>query len=164
MVEVSLYIFGIVYPLGPSLCKKNCPAKSERKDIGAGYDTLGDNLSSFGSVGNQPLPIDINRLDEGDGISSMLKSNCAKWYVSCRLKCSASRISRIEHTSAATSDAPEGHPYMRRESTCRYVPIQDCKCFFCDEVGTETAPLHETMTRLITQRVKQCLPRTIHIM
>ena len=55
-----------------------CPAKSKCKDIGAGYDTLGDNLSSFRSVGNQPLPIDINRLDEGDGISSTLKSNCAK--------------------------------------------------------------------------------------
>ena len=45
---------------------------------------------------------------------------------------------------------------MKRESTCRYIPIQDCKCFFCDEVGTETVPLHEAMTRIITQRVKQC--------
>ena len=59
-----------------------CPAKSKRKDIGAGYDTLGDYLSSYRSVGNQPLPIDINKLDEGDGISNTLK-------------CSASRISRI---------------------------------------------------------------------
>ena len=43
-----------------------CPAKSNRTDIGAGYDTWADNLSSFRSVGNEPLPIDINMLDEGD--------------------------------------------------------------------------------------------------
>ena len=31
--------------------------KSKRSDIGAGYDTLGDNLSSVRSVGNEPYPL-----------------------------------------------------------------------------------------------------------
>ena len=44
-------------------------------DIGAGYDMLDDNLSSFRSVRNEPLPIDINRLHEGDGISNILTCN-----------------------------------------------------------------------------------------
>ena len=41
-----------------TLCQKKsdktliCPAKLERTDIGAGYDTLGDNLRSFRIVGN----------------------------------------------------------------------------------------------------------------
>ena len=90
-----------------------CPAKSKRTDIRAGYATLGHNLNSFRSVGNQPLPIDINMLDEGDDISNTIKCNHAKWHTSCRLKCSASRFARIELTTAVTSDASGVHPYMR---------------------------------------------------
>ena len=76
-----------------------CPAKSKRTDIGAVYDTLVDNLSSFRSVGNEPLPIDINRLDAGDVISNTLTRNHAKWHASCHLKCCVSRVARIEQTS-----------------------------------------------------------------
>ena len=76
-----------------------CPAKSNRTDIGAGYYTFGDKLSSFRSVGNKPLPIDLNRLDEGDGISNTLTRNHAKWHASCRLKCCVSRVARIVQPS-----------------------------------------------------------------
>ena len=46
-----------------------CPAKLKRTDIGAGYDSaLGDHLRSFRSFGKEPLPIDTNRQNKGDGI------------------------------------------------------------------------------------------------
>ena len=76
-----------------------CPAKSNRTDIAAGYDMWADIWSSFRSDGNEPLPIDINMLDEGDGISNTLTRNHAKWHASCRLKCCVSRIARIVQTS-----------------------------------------------------------------
>ena len=126
-----------------------CPAKSKRKDIGAGYDTLGDNLSSFCSVGNQPLPIDINRLDEGDGISSTLKSNCAKMACIMPLGSVLPAVFPGLNTLQLQTVMLLKDILMRRESTCRDVPLQDCKCFFCDKVGIETAPLHELMTRII---------------
>ena len=116
-----------------------------RTDIRAGYDTLVDNLSSFRSVGNEPLPIDINRLDEGDGISNTLTRNHAKWHASCCLKCCANHVARIVQPSPATSETPGGHPYMRRQATRREILLEECKCFFCDEVGTEDAPLHDAM-------------------
>ena len=135
-----------------------CPAKSKRTDIGAGYDALGDNLSSFRSVGNEPLPIAINRLDEGDGISNTLTRNHAKWHASCCLKYCASRVTRIVQPSPGTGETPGGHPYniMRRQATRRDILIEECKCFFCDEVGTEAAPLYDAMTPKITQRVRIC--------
>ena len=34
--------------------------------------------------------------------------------------------------------------------------IEECKCCFCDKVGTEAAPLHDAMTPKITQRVRVC--------
>ena len=82
--------------------------------------------------------------------------NNAKWHTSCRLKCCASRVARIVQPSPVTSETPGGHPYMRRQATRREILIEDCKCFFCDEVGTEAAPLHAAMTPKITQRVRIC--------
>ena len=75
--------------LVPRTIRQNINLSSQIKayDIGAGYDTCADNLSSFRSVGNEPLPIDLNMLDEGDGISNTLTRNHAKWHASCRLKC-----------------------------------------------------------------------------
>ena len=135
----------------------SCPAKSKRTDIGAGYQSLGDNLNSFLKLGKQPLPIDISRLDEGDGIVSTLTRNNAQWHPSCRLKCCGSRLARAELSSVSTtcSDAAEGLPYMLRQAEIR-APLGEMKCFFCDEVGTDAIPLHEAMTPRITNRVKHC--------
>uniref|UniRef100_UPI00358E7494 uncharacterized protein n=1 Tax=Myxine glutinosa TaxID=7769 RepID=UPI00358E7494 len=135
-----------------------CPAKSKRTDVGVGYDTLGENLSKFLEVGNQPLPIDIRRLDEGDGIGSTLERNHAQWHKSCRLKCCASRLARVQLASqptTCTSDNTLGGPYMLGQAE-RTDPLEDFKCFFCDEAGTEAIPLHEAMTPRLTQRVRQC--------
>ena len=104
-------------PIDWSLCALDkplvCPANSKRTDIGAGYDSLGDHLTSFRCAGKEPLPIEINRLDEGDGISSTMTHNHAKWHTSCRLKCCASRVARIVQPSPGTSETLGGHPYMR---------------------------------------------------
>lgn len=142
----------------PSSKPLNCPAKSKRTDTGAGYVTLGDNLTSFLQLGKRPLPIDIARLDEGDGIGSTLARNHAQWHTSCRLKCSASRLARAEVTagpSGTCSDASGGLPYMLRQAECTNPP-KESNCFFCGEVGTEATPLHEAMTPRITHRVRQC--------
>ena len=137
----------------PSNKPLNCPAKSKRTDNGDGYVSLGDNLESFLRLGKRPLPTDIARLEEGDGIGSTL----AQWHT-CRLQCSTSRLARAEATAlppSASSDASEGLPYMLRQAECTNPPKEN-DCFFCGEVGTEATPLHEAMTPRITQRVRQC--------
>ena len=58
--------------------------------------------------------------------------------------------------SPGTSETPGGHPYMWQQATRREILIKECKCFFCDKVGTEAAPLHDAMTPKITQRVRIC--------
>lgn len=73
-----------------------CPALSKRTDIGAGYDSLADNLKYFLELDKQPVPVDISRLDEGDDIVKTLSQHLAKWHQFCRLKCSASRLARVQ--------------------------------------------------------------------
>ena len=55
---------------------------SKKTDVGAGYDSLGDHLETFRSLGTQPITVDIAQLDDGDGISQILAKNSAKWHSS----------------------------------------------------------------------------------
>ena len=99
--------------------------------------------------------MDIAQLDDGDGISQTLAKNSAKWHSLCRLKCSASRLARLQPTPMppSTSDTRE-LPYTRRQVASKDLPAGD-KCFFCDEVDTEHSPLHDAMMPKLTYRVMQ---------
>ena len=81
---------------------------------------------------NEPLPIDINRLDEGDGISNTLARNHAKWRKSCCLKCCASRAARIVQPSPGTSETPGGILICGDRLLAEILIVEECKCFFSD--------------------------------
>lgn len=131
-----------------------CPANSTRKDVGAGYETLDENLTGFLELGVNPVPVDISRLNEGDGIATTLSRNGASWHANCRLRSSTSRLARSQAISDASTKTEEaGGRYTRAQGTSKDM---GSKCFLCDEPGTYCNPLHEAMTRKITQRVKQC--------
>ena len=121
--------------------------------------TLGNNLSSFRDIGKQPVPVDLNRLDGGDGIANTLSRNQAKWHTSCRLKCSTNRLARVMRSTSAASD-DESQPYMRQRTSTNTLGKESSTCFLCDEPGTDTLPLHEAMTPQITRRVRQCALKT----
>ena len=44
-----------------------CPANSKRQDVGAGYCTLSANIIRFSELNQLPMPIDLSRLDDGNG-------------------------------------------------------------------------------------------------
>ena len=62
------------------LCQKvtnellQCPAKSNRVDIGIGqgYSTLSANIMHHNELHELPMPVDLERLDEGSGIQPTL--------------------------------------------------------------------------------------------
>lgn len=71
------------------LCQKDnggilqCPANSTKAPIGSGYKSLAEHLSKFEELGQMLVELDINRLDEGNGIESTLIAHRAKWHKSC---------------------------------------------------------------------------------
>lgn len=134
-----------------------CPAKSKRTDVGAGYDRVGDNLTEFRDLGEQPIGVDIAQLDDGDGIPQTLAKHSAQWHSSCRLKCSSSRLARLQTTAIPPCENDtRDRPYTRRQFSRDDIPSQGDICFFCDEVATQLAPLHDAMMPKLTYRVKQC--------
>lgn len=154
----------IVSPLDWSLCclcqiltneRLQCPGESKRVDAGAGYFTIENNLQGFLEYGNWPLSVDISSLDDGTGIANTLAKNQAKWHASCRLKCSASRLARLEKNEIANSSQNQGVKYTRyKHGTNKTTSI--LKCFFCEEPEAKNAPLHECSTKTITERVWKC--------
>ena len=69
-----------------------CPAEDNRKAAGDGYITLSNNLTRFEKCGYTPCPIELTKLNEGEGIETCLKRNKAKWHKSCNLKCNKKAV------------------------------------------------------------------------
>jgi len=153
-----------------SLCQSvtsevlHCPAKSRKASgVGAGYKTLGDNLTIFSEMKQQPIPVDISQLDDGTGIGNTLEAHEAQWHNSCRLKCSSSRIARLESTMCTSENLSEGQQskshYTRQGSSHIDGDLDQTRkntCFFCDQPETKEQPLHDAMMPKVTARVKRC--------
>ena len=63
-----------------------CPLRSTRQHVGSGYVTLVEYLIRFQTVQRMPMDISMERLNDGDGIESTLKTHVVEWHNKCRLK------------------------------------------------------------------------------
>lgn len=77
-----------------------CPSKSKRKDVGSGYSSLAEKLIEFNELGQ--LPIQLERLDEGQGIEMTVVANNAQYHQSCRLKYNNTKLKRAEKRALKT--------------------------------------------------------------
>ena len=86
------------------LCQKvtfeqlRCSADSKRHDAGTGkgYPTFTSSIVWFSELDELPMPIDLRRLDEGNGIEATLIEHKAKWHKSCHSKFNATKLVRAE--------------------------------------------------------------------
>ena len=58
------------------------PSESSTK---SGYKSLSTNIPEFFKTNEMPLPLNIRRINDGDGIENTLIRNQAKYHESCRL-------------------------------------------------------------------------------
>ena len=73
------------------------------------------------------------------------------------MKCSSSRLARLQTVAKpARESLPQNRPYTRQQFSQKDVPSEGDVCFFCDEVATERASLHDVMMLKLSDRVKQC--------
>ena len=81
------------------ICQENteetlqCPAESQRTDVGAGYKTLADNIVRFRQLECMPLAINLERLDEGNGIEETFLSQRGRWH---NVKFNSTKLRRAE--------------------------------------------------------------------
>ncbi len=138
--------------------KLSCPAESKRKDVGAGYFTIADNIKRFEELGSLPMRMDTARLDEGNGIGDTLLARSAKWHLSCKVKFNATKLRRAEkRLSSSPSTDTDELPTKRftRLNTDQPRSSKDI-CFFCEQPGSEKSRLHEVSTFQVDSRVRTC--------
>ena len=51
----------------------------KKEDIGKGYQSLADNLAKFDELGKLPRTLQLDRINEGQGIEAAMVTNEAKW-------------------------------------------------------------------------------------
>ena len=99
-----------------------CPAKSKRLDIGVelGYSTLYANIKRFSELCELPIPVDLDWLDEENGIKATFLNNKAMWHKSCYNKFNTTKLQRAEKRKCSIEDIePETTParkYTRKSA------------------------------------------------
>ena len=124
-----------------------CPVLSKRRDPGSGYTTMAANLVKFDKLGKLPRTVQLQRLDEGQGVEATMVAHQAKWHKTCMLQYNDTMLRRAEKRPIASSSAfgsSDDVPGKRTRSLSSEATTSDASCFFCGESGTET--LHGVAT------------------
>ncbi|VDI74380.1 Hypothetical predicted protein, partial [Mytilus galloprovincialis] len=134
-----------------------CPFGSKRLNVGAGYQSLADNIKKFHALRLMPEGINvcIENLDEGSGIAQSFIDHKACWHKSCNLKLNRTKLNRAEkRTSRESIDEATTSQKKTRHSFSVQSTSNPSVCFFCNENGQEA--LHESSTFGQDTRVREC--------
>ena len=135
------------------------PANNSKCDnIENNYVVFADNLKNY--VDLAPLTfqsLNLDALDEGDGVSLTLLRHRAKWHPSCKAMIKKSKTKRLHqatkkrHASAPTHCAPD--PKYTR-SKCESFSTKHC-FFNCTNETNAENPLRQVMTKQLDSRLRE---------
>ena len=91
-----------------------CPADSKRQEVGAGYKSCAKNLLELNGLESLPVDLDIERLDDGEGIEATLIKNKAKWHKTCRDRYNQTRITRARKRKQPETGHEDGSGVSRK--------------------------------------------------
>ncbi|KAG0714314.1 hypothetical protein GWK47_014403 [Chionoecetes opilio] len=113
------------------------------KPSGSGYASLTEDLLQFKGLLHSPMELNVNRLDDGDGVEATLRTHSAQWHKKCRLKFNKKMFdqqSRAE--SASEQQSSTGTPTVHtRSAAARQLAISQLALQTC------TKQLQRKLTR-----------------
>ena len=104
-----------------------CPARSKRADLGAGYRSMAENLQGFFAIGAFPFDLNQNHLDDGSGLCKTLIKHEASWHKSCKDKINSTKLKRTEKRKICEEPSPLSPRKTRRTSSFGLVIAQPIK-------------------------------------
>ena len=72
------------------------PLKHKRKDVGASYSSFAKNLEEFQKIGSVPVNLNVDELNNGQGIAETLQQRKAQWHKTCRNAFSNIKLERAK--------------------------------------------------------------------
>ncbi|KAK3761797.1 hypothetical protein RRG08_010121 [Elysia crispata] len=144
--------------------KLSCPAKSKRKDTGAGYETFIANIRLFEEAGCEDLPEWI-KSEVKD--AETLAINEGKWHSTCYSRFSRTKADRLaerkrkresdafDKTFTRVNSSNSNDPRGVTESTASTPRMfRGNMCFLCHEKGGR---LHLVQTLELDRRLRDCV-------
>ena len=133
-----------------------CPGQSERKNVGIGYKSLAENLIKFDELYLLPKTLQLNMIDEGEGVEAALSSNNAKWHKSCRLQFNNTKLERAQKRIQDQGETYENSLIEKSSKRKRSTEAgnDEDTCFFCGESDGKKE-LHEAATFKLNKNVKK---------
>ena len=129
------------------------PSQFQTTGVGAGYCTLLANIICFSELNQLPMPIDLSRLDDGNGIEATSVKQIAKWHKSCQTKFNITKLRRAEKKQVSSKDSMLNCSPPRKKirlSRSTESVTKEC-CYFCE--GT-SKPLRAVSTYQVDNRVR----------
>ena len=115
-----------------------------------GYSMIAIKVPLFQEINQQPIRLDMSRLDDGGGIEETLRRNNAKYHRSCRLMFSNSKLDHARKRAADIQNDPgEGHSKMHRTT------LEVQQCFLCEKMEP-VSKLRQAMTMQLNDRLNEC--------
>ena len=114
---------------------------------------MAGNILKFSEIRSLPIPINVEKLDEGGGIAETLLQRKAKLHKSCRNKLSNMKLKRADKWKR--QEEPESPQRSKFTRVCSGATTSKAEksCFFC-ESSSET--LHEASIFNIDTRFHEC--------
>ena len=127
-----------------------CPARLTKGSVGSGYKTLAKHLTEFQLLGYMPMNLNIERLDDGDGIEATMTRHQACWHKTCRLKFNQTKLNRLAKKVTMQKKKDESEDTskplgMQTRSSQGIADLEEARCFFCNEPAG-SAGLHNAST------------------
>ena len=92
-----------------------CPLKSTKQPVGSGYTSLAEDLLRFQTLQHMPMDLNLERLDDGDGIESTLKAHRAEWHKKRRLKLNKKAFDEQSRGELTTGQQPSTNLLCTRD-------------------------------------------------
>ena len=138
-----------------------CPARSKRADLGAGYRSMAENLQRFFAIGAFPFDVNPIHLDDGSGLCNTLIKHEASWHKSCKDNINSTKLKRAEKRKICEEPSPHSPRKTRRTSSfgSSYCGIKEEEvCFFCDQVAGSSG-LQRVSTFELDRKVRESAMR-----
>lgn len=132
-----------------------CPLRSTKGPIGSGYASLAEDLLRFQDLQHMPMNLQVERLDDGNGVEATLRAHSAQWHKKCHLKVNKKMFAQQSRTESSAERQISTSSAVHTRSAYKHPKFAEPTCFFCDQpAGSEG--LHEAATQQLDKKVRQC--------
>ena len=108
-----------------------------------------------------PMPIDVRRIDDGDGIGNTLINHHVKYHEACRLMFNNTKLQMAQRrrcpSENRSADQSTSSKFTRKATNvaAKEVEPELVQCFICEKfVGR--SEVREAMTMQLNDRLNQC--------